>query len=262
MSKALAIAAFLLAAGGAWLWLSRSALAERARSGAALAIEPPEPPGPERIARARKLRGEAIAARCREAGLSYPPAELFLRAFKREAELEVWGRGAGTPWRRIAAYPVLAASGGAGPKRREGDRQVPEGAYWIDHWNAESRFRLSMRVDYPNASDRVRSDAQRPGGDIFIHGKRVSIGCLAMGDEAIDEMFLLTLDVRDRGQARIPIHLFPARMQGAEWETLRAAHPALAAFWAELQPIHDAFEQAKRVPEVRVAEDGRYVVEP
>src|SRR5207244_1303824 len=127
---------------------------------------------------------------------AYPPAELMLIAYKREKRLEVWApkrRG----WVKVKSYPILAASGGRGPKLREGDQQVPEGVYRLTDLNPNSKFHLSIRVDYP--SDRDRGWAERDqrtelGGDIFIHGDEVSKGCLAMGDARIEELFLLVAE--------------------------------------------------------------------
>lgn len=129
------------------------------------------------------------------AGLPYPPYEIAYIGFKDQRTLDVYARGAATdPWRFVKRYPVLAASGKAGPKLREGDRQVPEGIYRVESLNPNSRFHLSIRVNYPNDFD--RSMAQQDGrtqlgGDIMIHGNAVSIGCLAMGDAAAEELFIL-----------------------------------------------------------------------
>lgn len=133
----------------------------------------------------------------RAAGLSYPPPDLALLAFKGERRLEVWGRDAG-PWTRIDALPILAASGDPGPKLREGDRQVPEGIYRLVAFNPNSRFHLSLMLDYPNADDVAVAEAEGRtdlGGEIFIHGGAVSIGCLAIGDRAIENLFVLVADV-------------------------------------------------------------------
>jgi len=134
----------------------------------------------------------------RDAGLAYPPRQLALLAFKRERRLEVWGRDDDGPWRRIDMLPILAASGLPGPKLRQGDRQVPEGIYAVPALNPNSRFHLSIMLDYPNAYDLAVADAEGRtdlGGEIFIHGAAVSIGCLAMGDRAIEHLFVLVADV-------------------------------------------------------------------
>jgi hypothetical protein len=133
-------------------------------------------------------------SRCREVGLAYPPARVRLLGLKAEKRLEVYAADAGGGWKSLASFPVLAASGGSGPKLREGDNQVPEGLYRIALLNPNSLFHVSLRVDYPNADDREhgRTDGRdRLGGDIMIHGGRASIGCIAIGDPAIEEVFLL-----------------------------------------------------------------------
>ena len=128
------------------------------------------------------------------AGVSYPPARMLLVGLKQERSLELYARGAGEPWKRIRAYPIQAASGHLGPKLREGDWQVPEGFYRIEYLNPNSLFHLSMKLDYPNAFDRqwgAKEGRKKLGGDIMIHGKDASIGCLAMGDAAAEEIFVL-----------------------------------------------------------------------
>jgi murein L,D-transpeptidase YafK len=179
--------------------------------------------------------------------------------------LELWARDAGHRFRLISKYPILAISGGPGPKRREGDKQVPEGFYEIDRFNPKSLFHLSLGLNYPNASDRVLSDSEHPGSDIFIHGSNVSIGCAPLGDEAIEEVYLAALDARDHGQAHIQVHVFPDRMSGPEWEQFAKAEiarrPGLAAFWAQLRPGFEFFERHRTLPTVTIETDGRYIVE-
>ena len=136
-------------------------------------------------------------ARFAAAGVSYPPGSLTLIALKREKLLEVWASD-GAADRLIASWPVLAASGQAGPKLRQGDLQVPEGFYRLAGLNPNSSFHLSMKINYPNDFDlQMAADEGRtnPGGDIFIHGRAVSIGCLAIGDPAIEELFVLVARV-------------------------------------------------------------------
>jgi murein L,D-transpeptidase YafK len=216
-----------------------------------------------RVAAARTRVAEQIADRFRKAGVAYPPVELFLRAFKREAVLEVWARDTGA-FVLIHSFPITSSSGQPGPKRREGDRQVPEGFYTIDRFNPLSSFHLSLRINYPNASDRLLSDPQKPGFDIYIHGGNGSSGCLPLGDDGIEEVYLMTIDAGNH--AAVPIHLFPARMSGPEWEAfaapIRTEQPELARFWAQLQPGFDAFEKTHRLPTITVEKDGSYRVQP
>jgi hypothetical protein len=147
---------------------------------------------------------DAVAA----VGLSYPPDDLTLVGLKDERILEAWTQGP-DGWKLVSRYPVLAASGGPGPKLREGDLQVPEGVYRLTAFNPNSSYHLSLRVDYPNADDRAIAKAEgrtNLGGDIFIHGRAVSIGCLALGDAGIEELYVLVADV---GLSRTRLLLSP-----------------------------------------------------
>lgn len=143
--------------------------------------------------------GESVRKRMapyfEKAGVPYPPRRITLIGLKEEKVLELYASDSRDgPERWIRSYPILAASGGPGPKLREGDSQVPEGVYGIELLNPNSLFHVSMRINYPNADDRAgaREDGRTNlGGDIMIHGSAVSIGCLAIGDEAAEELFVL-----------------------------------------------------------------------
>lgn len=151
-----------------------------------------------------------LERRADEAGVAYPPAALTLVGYKRERVLEVWARR-GEGFVLYRSYPVLAASGAPGPKRREGDGQVPEGVYRLTHLNPASRYHLSIRIDYPNEADRGRAEEEGRrdiGGDIYVHGGAVSLGCLAIGDENVEELFTL---IADTGLANARIVLAPGR---------------------------------------------------
>jgi L,D-transpeptidase catalytic domain len=168
--------------------------------------------GPRSVADVIARYGPAARSRLKphfaKARVAYPPKDIALLVFKDERRVALWARD-GAQWRFIRDYPVLAASGHAGPKLREGDRQVPEGVYRIEHLNPNSSFHLSMKVNYPNAFDRRmgKSDGRhRLGGDIFIHGKAVSIGCVAVGDRAIEELFTL---VAETGHSRVKVVIAP-----------------------------------------------------
>ena len=129
-----------------------------------------------------------------KAKVAYPPREVTLIAYKQEKKLELWAREKGE-FRFIRDYFVMAASGEAGPKLRQGDRQVPEGVYRIVDLNPNSHYHLSMKLNYPNEFDVYHAELDGRtdlGSDIFIHGKEASIGCLAVGDVAIRELFVMT----------------------------------------------------------------------
>lgn len=186
--------------------------------------------------------------------MAYPPEELYLRAFKHERELEVWAGARGKPLTKVKTYPFCAASGELGPKRRQGDLQVPEGFYTIDLFNPWSAYHLSMRVSYPNESDRILG--RRPlGGAIMVHGNCVSIGCIAIEDDPIEELYVLTQDARAKMDRQVPIHIFPRRLDAAglaELAKLPHATEQLRAFWRGLEPGWRLFEETRRPPRVSV----------
>lgn len=218
----------------------------------------------DRVKAAYEEAGQKVRVLVQKAGLAYPAKRIFIRAFKAENQLEIWGSDGGTkPMKLIYAYTIARASGTLGPKRRQGDLQVPEGFYYVDRFNPKSLFHLSLGLNYPNASDRILSDKEKPGGDIFIHGNQVSIGCMAMTDEKIKEIYVLALDARDQGQTKIPVHIFPFRMTATNIATYGRSYandPTLVAFWLDLLPIYDRFQKYKKVPAVQVSSSGRYVL--
>ena len=223
------------------------------------------PDSPDRVADARVRRGAHLAALFRAAGIDYPAREVYLRVFKREAQLELWARSRPAPaaFRLVQTYPILCASGHLGPKRQEGDGQVPEGFYTVDRFNPRSLFHVSLGLDYPNAADRLlTTDPERPGTDIFIHGNALAVGCLAMGDAAAEELYLAADDARAHTGSVPAVHLFPCRMSEENWRTvlvpLCAGRPALEKLWRSLRVGYDRFERTRQVPAVRVDEDGGY----
>jgi murein L,D-transpeptidase YafK len=217
-----------------------------------------------RYPRVRAARGRAQARLeelFKKVGLAYPPRRIFLRLFKLEAECELWA--AGTPTgqlSKIKTYSICALSGELGPKRREGDLQVPEGFYHISAFNPWSNFHLSLKINYPNGSDRILGDRRHPGGDIFIHGSCVTIGCVPLRDDPIEEVYLVAVDARDHGQDHIPVHIFPRRMRNAQAGAgiTDAADPVLQGFWQNLREGFTYFETRRLLPRITVDSNGRY----
>lgn len=142
------------------------------------------------------------------AELQYPPGQVEILAFKEEKRLELWAKNLNR-WVFVTGFPIRAASGTSGPKLREGDRQVPEGIYRIEALNPNSSYHLSMKLNYPNEFDQLhgKSDGRSNlGSDIFIHGKDVSIGCLAMGDDVAEQLFVLVSRV---GSGNVEVVIAP-----------------------------------------------------
>ncbi len=205
----------MVAAVVIWLWRGR-------------ARPVPLPPKPRTVADVLAAIGPEVDARLRpafrKAGVAYPPSRLAILAFKREKRLELYAADGAGPFRFVRFYPILAASGGDGPKLREGDLQVPEGFYRIELLNPNSRYHLSLRVNYPNAEDVANAlaegrDPAGLGGDIMIHGGSASLGCLAMGDPASEDLFILAAHT---GLEAIEVLIAPGdlRQPAGEGETL------------------------------------------
>jgi murein L,D-transpeptidase YafK len=190
-----------------------------------------------------------------EAGAFAAGNRVFMRIFKEESELELW-LDADSGFALFQTYPVCRWSGSLGPKLAEGDGQSPEGFYRVTRsaLNPNSRFHLSFDLGFPNAFDRGEG---RTGSALMVHGGRVSVGCYAMTDAVIEEIYRLVEAAFDMDQSAVEVHVFPFRMsaqnlarhEGSRW----------LAFWRNLKEGYDAFE-ASRVPPAVSAGDGRYVV--
>lgn len=157
-----------------------------------------------------------LASAFKDKGVDFPPKRLVFVGLKKDRTLQVYADQGDGDYRFIKTYPIVAASGGLGPKLREGDRQVPEGIYKIIFLNPNSLYHLSMRLDYPSSFDRkmAEKDGRKDlGEDIMIHGSDCSIGCLAMGDPASEELFVLAADT---GIENIKVILSPVDFRKAK----------------------------------------------
>lgn len=214
-----------------------------------------------RVRTAAKEKDESLKQLFASQGLSYPPKGMLLRAFKKEAVLELWVENSSGTYALAKNYSICATSGILGPKRRFGDEQVPEGFYELDWFNPQSNFYLSLHVSYPNGADRILGSKQNLGGDIFLHGNCVTIGCIPITDDGIKEIYWLAVLARNSGQAHIPIEIFPARLTTEGLDKLAVARrnePEIVAFWSNLKEGFDFFEKHHRPPVVRFLGGGRY----
>ena len=209
--------------------------------------------GQDRIAEVRDRVTPGLAAGLTANGLQLGnPA--FIRIFKESSELELWLQpDADSAFQRFKAWRIANWSGTLGPKLAEGDGQAPEGFYSTDRslLNPKSRFHLSFNIGYPNTFDRAHD---RTGSFIMVHGSNVSIGCFAMTDPVIEEIYLIVEAALQNGQPKVPIHAFPFRMTAERME--KAAESKFEKpwldFWNDLRPIHDAFESDHQIPNVQV----------
>jgi murein L,D-transpeptidase YafK len=213
-----------------------------------------------RAALAEKEQG--LAANLRKNELAANNIHILITAYKAEKELEVYAKkGNEAAYRLIATYRVCASSGELGPKRRQGDGQVPEGFYQIDRFNPASNFYLSLGINYPNQADRKKSGAANPGGDIFIHGSCVTIGCLPMTDDKIREIYLYAVFASNNGQSNIPVYIFPFRMTDANFRTYKNRYEknqTLINFWTNLKTGYDRFVSDKKALNGSVDRSGNY----
>ncbi len=191
------------------------------------------PPNPRTVEQVIEVLGDSVDQSLRpkfeRSDAPYPPSRLVLIGFKEERRLDVLAPDADGKMCEVLSYPILAASGGPGPKREEGDLQVPEGIYRIELLNPNSRFHLSLRVNYPNPDDIARAEGRdigSLGGDIMIHGGTVSTGCLAVGDRAVEELFVVVHRV---GLDNVTLILAPRDLRTAPGRSAldRRIHDAL-----------------------------------
>lgn len=185
--------------------------------------------------------------------------ELFMRVFKEDKIVEVWLKSSGEKeFKLFKTYAICASSGELGPKRKQGDGQVPEGFYTVAVFNPYSSYHLSMGINYPNASDKIIGTGNL-GGDIMIHGSCVTIGCMPLTDNYIKEVYVLCVEARNNGQKAIPVHIFPTKMDEKGMIFLSETNPKQLDFWKNLQPGYNYFEQKKQLPKITVDKKGKYV---
>ena len=195
-------------------------------------------------------------------GLAYPPQNLFIRVFKKEKSVEVWTFSASdTIFKKVRDYPICRTSGNLGPKRREGDLQIPEGFYHIDRFNPNSNFYLSLGINYPNRSDKILGKKGDLGGDIFLHGGCVTIGCIPITDKYIKEVYWLAVQAKSKGQSKIPVHIFPAKLDNHMMTQLKETfsdNKMLIKFWENLKIGYEWFEKSRKLPAISVDRYGVY----
>lgn len=186
---------------------------------------------------------------------------MLINAYKAEGKLEVWLKSKSTSaYSLFRTYDFCAHSGTLGPKVVEGDKQTPEGFYYINVFNPMSNFHLSLGVNYPNAVDYTRTGKDRkPGSDIYIHGNCITVGCVPLTDDKIKEVYILAVEARNFGQERIPVNIYPFRMTDANMKKYIAPFPTQASFWKSLQPGYLAFEKNRNQAKITEVK-GKYVV--
>ncbi len=186
-------------------------------------------------------------------------ARLFVRVFKQENVMEAWLENPRGTYTLFRTYPICKWSGKLGPKKREGDRQAPEGFYVVSarQMNPNSKYYLSFNLGYPNAYDKAHGHT---GSFLMVHGGCRSAGCYAITDDAIKELFILGREAFRAGQKEFPVHAFPFRMTEANMAA-HADDPNIE-FWRNLKEGYDMFERTHVPPVAAVDATGRYIFFP
>lgn len=182
---------------------------------------------------------------------------VLIRIFKAESELEVWMEKNGR-FIHFATYPICQWSGKLGPKLAEGDKQSPEGFYTVTRrqLHRTGRWPRSLNLGFPNAFDRSQA---RTGSYILVHGGCSSVGCYAMTNAVMEEIYTLTKSALDDGQKHVPVHVFPFHLTNSNLHKYRKHK--WVAFWRDLKSGYDAFNRTRRAPLINVCQ-GRYAATP
>lgn len=219
----------------------------------------------QRPAQAMMKNEAALKKQFEDKKLVWPAKYVYIRSFKYDSQLEIWVKNdKKEQYKLFKTYKVCALAGTLGPKRLEGDYQVPEGFYYINEFNPNSQYHLSLGLNYPNISDRILSDAIRPGGSIYIHGSCVTVGCIPLTDPIIEEVYTITAHAKDEGQDFIPVHIFPIRFNVKRsidyLGRMTKDDETLKHFSSNMEDAFNFFEKYKQVPVVLVSDKGEYYV--
>ena len=188
--------------------------------------------------------------------------QIYLRAFKSEKKIELWAKNkSDNSYKLIREYNICRTSGSHGPKRMQGDLQIPEGFYHIDRFNPYSNFYLSLGINYPNKSDKILGVKGNLGGDIFIHGDGVTFGCLTITNDKIKELYIFCVEAKDNGQKKIPLTIFPTKLTDTNYKELKTKYKSdkdKLGLWADLKQGYDYFNETKYLPGIVFLDDGRH----
>jgi murein L,D-transpeptidase YafK len=218
-----------------------------------------------RVRNAYEVKGSMISKQLESLKIDQAKLQIYIQVFKKEQLLEVWGKNQNdVKYQLLKTFLVCESSGSLGPKRQQGDGQVPEGFYHIDRFNPTSNFHLSLRVNYPNKSDRILGVKGKLGGDIFIHGACVTIGCVPLTDDKINEVYVYCVEAKNAGQTTIPVTFFPTKLDAKKLNELWIKEKPSATtkeLWKDLSKAYLYFEASKSLPTIRFLDNGDHSVE-
>jgi len=215
-----------------------------------------------RVQEAYHTKGPVVTRKLQESGLSMNNLNILIVAYKQESLMDIYAKKReDSTYKKLITYRICAKSGHLGPKRQQGDGQVPEGFYYINHFNPNSNYHLSLMINYPNASDKIKSQAPDPGGNICIHGNCVTIGCLPMTNDKIKEIYIYAVQAYQSGQEKIPVYIFPFKFSPENTRKYREMYktdPHLLLFWENLKIGYDLFINTLKEPGITVDKLGNY----
>lgn len=211
-----------------------------------------------RFSAAYQEKNEILKSEFEKKNLTYPPKEVLLIAYKAEGELQMWVKEK-EKFELFKVYDVCQKSGDFGPKKKQGDMQVPEGFYYVNIFNPVSSFHLSLGITYPNKSDKIISTAVDLGGDIYIHGDCVTIGCLPMTDYFIKEIYLLCALAKNENQNKIPIQMYPFKFNKLAETIFYKEYPEHISFWNNLKSEYLFFQKNKMIRNYTIDSKGKYL---
>jgi murein L,D-transpeptidase YafK len=217
-----------------------------------------------RVKQAYKEKEASFSDLLETNSISTSHLEIYLRAFKAEKKLELWAKNRpDNQFKFIKEYRICKTSGTKGPKRKQGDGQIPEGYYYITRFNPQSKFYLSLKINYPNPSDKILGVQGNLGGDIFIHGKCATIGCIPITDDKIKELYVFCVEAKENGQKKIPVTIFPTKLTPDNYASLQnkySSNEDHLNLWEDLKKIYDHFEQTKQLPVFKFLDNGRHEI--
>ena len=212
-----------------------------------------------RVNAAYKEKKPIIAEKLQSMDLSLKNVKVMIKAYKYEQNVKIYVQSKSEKvWRVYKEFPFNCTSGELGPKRQEGDYQIPEGYYKVNHFNPYSNFHLSLGVSYPNKADKIKSPHKNKGGAIYMHGGCATIGCIPIEDEPIKEVYILSVLAKNNGQSKVPIHIFPFEYTQEKFDSAIKLYPEHENFWTNIYEIEKKFEESKVAPKVGINSSGEY----
>lgn len=218
----------------------------------------------QRVRTAISQKQKSINQILHKHNISLSKLHILIVAYKQESTLELYGKEIGKEeYKLLNSYKICSKSGKLGPKRKQGDLQVPEGLYHIDRFNPASSYYLSLGINYPNKADKIKSNATKLGGDIFIHGECVTIGCLPMTNDKIKEIYLYAIYAKNNGQKQIPVYIFPFRLTENNNKNFLKRYnnnTKLRELWTNLKEGFEIFQKNKKALSYTIDKNGNYCI--